>query len=366
MTKYKYRKYNPGDENFINELYWKVTGLKRSNDQYFWQWFNAPGGKAEIWLIEALHDDGSKRLIGHHGVMPIRFSYGDNNLLFGKTENTLVHPDYRKKILYPRFEKRFLSKYEQRFHALFSTMGPRAAIRQRKAQGYLEVTEWCTKRWSLSSFSKISYIVTKIGFKYLSKMLVKYNQKQFNINAYTISGIRISAYNKQEAKKEILFQTYWNNIKRNYGITPSRDYEDLKWRFWDNPYNDYITIVLDHPSMGIGVAIVNKPYKYVAKIDDFTVEYPKSKLYKELIDGLFKYLKINGIHVVEMTTTKETIDWVGKNNFEPKICKYNLPLIINKNNLPRKMPRKICPNGKSLSLKETDWYITGIVTEGRR
>lgn len=89
-----------------------------------------------MWLIEETLDDGSARLIGHHGVMPFRATIGGETCLVGKTENTMVHPDHRSRILYPRFERRFLAAYEPRFAMLFSTTGPAAAIRLRKAMGY--------------------------------------------------------------------------------------------------------------------------------------------------------------------------------------------------------------------------------------
>ena len=117
---YRFRPYEPGDADSINNLYFEITGNSRTLDQFEWQWLNAPGGCGEIWLIEAVDASGASQLIGHHGIMPIRFTRGDEDLLFGKTENTMLLPAYRDKILYPRFEKRFAEHYEGRFDALFS------------------------------------------------------------------------------------------------------------------------------------------------------------------------------------------------------------------------------------------------------
>ena len=62
-----------------------------------------------MWLIEATDEQGNVKLIGHHGVMPIAFSNGETDLLFGKTENTMVLPEYRKKILYLDLKKIYQS-----------------------------------------------------------------------------------------------------------------------------------------------------------------------------------------------------------------------------------------------------------------
>lgn len=89
-----------------------------------------------MWVIEEHNADGPVEIIGHHGVMPFRATIDGEACLVGKTENTMVHPDHRSRILYPRFERRFLAAYEPRFAMLFSTTGPAAAIRLRKAMGY--------------------------------------------------------------------------------------------------------------------------------------------------------------------------------------------------------------------------------------
>ncbi|MCT7655663.1 GNAT family N-acetyltransferase [Oceanimonas sp. NS1] len=98
---YSYRRYKPGDEVAINELYFKVTGRRRTPAQYSWQWLEAPEGVGEIWLIEATDEHGNTKLIGHHGIMPLAFTNKETELLFGKTENTMVLPEYRKRFYIP-------------------------------------------------------------------------------------------------------------------------------------------------------------------------------------------------------------------------------------------------------------------------
>lgn len=134
MSRFTIRQFQFGDVGDIKQLYEHVTGCTRSREQYLWQWHQSPSGSGDIWLIHDSEDD--HKLIGNHGVMPIRFTRGNTNLLFGKIENTMVLPEYREKILYPRFELKFKRDYENRYDALFSTMGPSPAIRVRKAMGY--------------------------------------------------------------------------------------------------------------------------------------------------------------------------------------------------------------------------------------
>lgn len=133
--KFSSRRYEPGDETAINDLYRHVTGRCRSEAAWRWQWMENPAGSSEMWVIE-IEEHGASRIVGHHGVMPFRATIRGRSLLIGKTENTMVLPEVRHRILYPRFEKRFLAMYRDRFDALFSTRGPAAAIRLRRAMGY--------------------------------------------------------------------------------------------------------------------------------------------------------------------------------------------------------------------------------------
>ena len=149
MGQYSCRRFRSGDEQVINDLYHAVTGRFRSIEEYRWQWLSAPAGPGEICLIECEGPRGDVQLIGHHGIMPLRFSIGEHNLVLGKTENTMVHPEFRSKILYPRYEQKFLREYEGRYDALFSTMGPPAALRQRRALGYKAENHWMRYEWVL-------------------------------------------------------------------------------------------------------------------------------------------------------------------------------------------------------------------------
>lgn len=129
------RRLESGDEVAINDLYRRVAGRSRSPHDWRWQWMENPAGPSEMWIIE-LEEDGRRQVVGHHGVMPFRATVGDRELMLGKTENTMVLQEVRHRLLYPRFEMRFLEQYGARFDALFSTRGPAAALRMRQALGY--------------------------------------------------------------------------------------------------------------------------------------------------------------------------------------------------------------------------------------
>lgn len=365
---YRYRRFQPGDEMEINKLYEETTGRKRTKEAYLWQWMNAPGGRGEIWLIEAESDKKCWKLIGHHGVMPIRFSQRQNELLFGKTENTFVHPDYRRKILYPRFEERFRKEYEQRFHALFSTTGPTAAIRQRLAQGYELPTTWVTFKWWVKPFSNIMPMLSNSTKKIWPKTKMRFptGLPILNSKQDKWGRIKIFCFTNEAAKQDQFFISFWKSIKNSYTTTPSRNYEDLKWRFWDNPYIPYLTLLLDSDTAGCGFAVIKIIDSGVFYIDDFIVEFPRSRSFSQLLDATLVWAARNGAYLVKFSTTADSIEWVGSDNFRPRykniISMHFLDEL--KKDIKPKMPRKICRRGNTCGLKATEWYVTPIIFQG--
>lgn len=364
MSIYSYRSYHSGDEKAINALYASITGRKRTADQYFWQWLKCPGGKGEIWLIES----EKKKLIGHHGVMPIRFSMGEKCFLFGKTENTFVDPEYRRKILYPRFEGRFRSVYENRFDALFSTMGPVAAIRQRKAQGYHFPAVWKKFIYGTNSLSDLFYLSLLCSKKITPLLHKMFFSNVQNLPAKEIKygDIVVRHLNRNDANESYFFDAFWKSIRKAYTLTPSREKKDLKWRFWDNPYIQYHTLILDSCTHGSGYVILHSYQPGFMIIDDFITDHPKSKSFKVLFKAVLYWALRSGAHIVQFTTADDSIEWIGRDNFSLRSNLLYVGRLINRSrNLnEQRMPRKITSRGKKSSIPYRPWYLTSMVFEG--
>ena len=182
----------------------------------------APAGLGLIYLIEYLSNDQEDPiLIGHHGIMPIRFSNGGCDLIGGKTENTMVDPEYRSKFLYPRYESRFKKDYSKVCHVLFSTMGPKEAIRQRTAHGYKEVGEW--KNLILSTRRAL---FAPAVHEFIGSDDTKYCLVQLDAST----------------SESIPFDDFWQKCRSMYPLTNSRALKDIQWRFIDNPYQKYLWV----------------------------------------------------------------------------------------------------------------------------
>ncbi len=372
--RFRYRPFRPGDEVRINELYYIVTGRRRSIEQFRWQWQDAPGGKGEIWLIELVREDGSTKLIGHHGVMPIYFSFGERDLLAGKTENTMVHPDFRNRILYPRFEKKFLSNYEKRFDLLFSTLGPPSAIRQRVSHGYEASKQWLHFEWILSYTAILIRISSYL--KHLENRSLKsighvcyilsksFNDWQRSNFASSNINQQLKVLNSEMAKKHPFFDRFWDKARHEYGLTPRRNKCDLQWRFWDNPYGGYTTVLFnDHKSSGY--AIIRNLNNSIYTLEDIVIFPLCSNSLIRFMQNICNLVKTKGGVALRFSTTNDnhpitnTLCRFPKNN----LCDA-LTFLLRKHECTF-MPRKFI---NPILIKEhlhIKCYITPFVFEGR-
>lgn len=356
--KFSYRPYQAGDEVAINELYHAVTGRVRTVEQHAWQWLQTPAGQSEMWLIEAHLADGSTKLIGHHGVMALNFTYQGIPIRVGKTENTMVLPEFREKILYPRYEKIFLSQYEHKFHALFSTMGPPEAIRLRKAMGYEATQNW--QRFYIGSEPSLS--LSLIRNKFFKKESVSLYSKL--PEEAIIKNTTIKTHLHEKIDSNFDFDSFWKTTSNKYTFTPSREKSDLLWKFWSNPYREHVTLILDNENLGIAVCTFSKRKTAIVYIEDIYCEIPQNlSKFLEIIQ-LWSREALNIKNLESITTTdslkyfssKKTRLTVWAEKHAPK--KYRQGKFF--------MPRKITLQGIALDIKKNDeWFVTPYFFEGR-
>ena len=131
----------------------------------------------------------------------------------------MVDPEYRSKFLYPRYESRFKKDYSKVCHVLFSTMGPKEAIRQRTAHGYKEVGEW--KNLILSTRRAL---FAPAVHEFIGSDDTKYCLVQLDAST----------------SESIPFDDFWQKCRSMYPLTNSRALKDIQWRFIDNPYQKYL------------------------------------------------------------------------------------------------------------------------------
>lgn len=345
--KFSYRSFLDGDEKSINLLYKLVTKRQRSNKQFIWQWLKSPAGPGDIWLI---FDKSKNLLIGHHGIMPIRFTNKKKNLIFGKTENTMVLPEYRENLLYPRYEKKFKNFYEKKYHALFSTFGPKSAMRVRGILGYKNNFFWKSYILGSSNFFNSNLSILNLVLK---KLLSSKKKKDI----IKLRGFLTS----KQASKNSFFDYFWDFARMNHTVAPRRNKEDLHWRFWSNPNKRFFTLIQENSkSKGYAIISVKDNIAYLA---DYAVMNPTGKNYSILFNSLLYYLKLNNIFLLRVwTTSDQALSSLNKYLYSKDVFINKIYKKIFISNV-KFMPRHITNLGFQQNVDEK-WHITNIITEG--
>lgn len=307
-----------------------------------------------MWLIEYENEEGQRKLIGHHGVMAELFNFFGKEIIVGKTENTMILPEFREKILYLRYEKEFLNNYKQRFGAIFSTFGPKNAIKMRAALGYKNNIKWENTYIGYEPLVSLSLILNRT---------FKINVNLDKINYFFYDGFDCQVIDVE--KNNFDFDSFWKKISKNYELTPARTKANLNWRFWTNPYHKYKTLKISHPEFGVFIAIIFVNLNGVICVDDIFLE-KKYEISKFLI-VFNKWIRHEiRFPVIKFLTTNdnffyENCDVVLKYTLISKFKK-----IFGINSQELYMPRKIID--KSLNNEDGDdyeWYVTGFYLEGR-
>lgn len=349
MSQFSYRTFLDGDQEIINKLYKSITNKERSKKQYNWQWLESPVGQGDIFLI---FDKNKDLLIGHHGIMPIRFTNKKQNLIFGKTENTMVLSQYREKILYPRFENQFKKIYEKKYHALFSTFGPKSAIRVRQALGYRSNYFWK------------QYYLETTNFYNSNKSLINsfFNKKFFNNKKKKDDKVYLRGFmTSEQASKNDFFDYFWDLARINHGIAPRRDRDDMQWRFWSNPNKKYFTLIQEDTKQKgyVVISIQNN----IANLEDYAVAEPNKKNYINLFNNLLDQLRLNNIFLLRTKNTSDKIFFSLNKYFDNKDVFLNKIYKTIFKSRTSFMPRYITNSGSQI-IKDESWHITSIITEG--
>jgi hypothetical protein len=129
------------DAAALNDLYLRVSGRRRTLEQWRAEWLEVPGGPAPSWVLV---ERATGRLVGHHGLIPLPLRAGAERLRGARTENTMVDPDYRTTLYYPAYEAQLLKTYRGRFDVLLTTTGKAVQGTMRRRFGYRTVDRWTT------------------------------------------------------------------------------------------------------------------------------------------------------------------------------------------------------------------------------
>lgn len=260
MKEYFLRSATGQDDDAINDLYFEITGRRRTPEQYGWEWKETPEGAGQRWVI--CHRD-SGRIVGHHGLIPVRMNVYGKSFLAGKTENTMVAQEHRKKLFYPPYEKEALQEATKKFDVFFTTAGRGAPGLMRRRLGYHSIGQWITYVLSASpGYLRDRYSSRSAGFPrpilkgmvgLLSRLYLGGRRFFFR----NVSGMRVDRVDEfMECSHRL--EAFWTENRRYFGLTPERSKPFLDWRFGRNPYCKYLCFLFSEGGNLVGFIIARE------------------------------------------------------------------------------------------------------------
>jgi hypothetical protein len=222
MTQYSLRETRADDGAALNALYRRLTGIDRSSAQYAWEWQAGPLGPAPSWVVI---DEEQGRLVAHHGVIPVPLLYAGRPLSAARTENTMVDPDYRRRIVYHAYEARILSQLRDRFEVLFTTSGKAAWGAVRRHLGYRQLGTWRT--FTLGATT--SYLARRL----IGRLAPARLPTIFSIGRGAAGAL------EETADLERVAALSTGGAAPAHGVHVARTPAYLKWRLVDHPYHGY-------------------------------------------------------------------------------------------------------------------------------
>jgi len=297
----------PGDEEAFNDVFNSVVaGVRppRSLDVMRHLWHGAPGGPVWSWLVEAREDSGDWRIVGHHGLCPVRFTFGDMDLTFAKTVNTFLLTEFRNKFVYLRFERQCLEEVEEVFDATY-TLTP-AAARPRTALGY-ETVATMGLEWGAKPFSLGARVLAQGDRRYPNSAMRIATTSWSSLSKCFLprSVLPLVKYDANAAAAAPFFVDFGCSARAIAGLAPRRDTDDLHWRFWSNGDGYRTTLTHTWPDGSRAYCILNRSRASNFVLEDIFLTTSQPGMLQEFLQSVYGWCTRQGALTISFMTTGE-------------------------------------------------------------
>jgi len=288
------------DYKDINNFYNRLHNSNRTIEQFRWEFHDGPVMNG-IYIIAK--DTEKNIVIGSQAVIPINLITADGTIILsGKSEDTLVDPNYRgKRIFNNMYEKLFEECTKTGINYIWGFTTAKKPFLKMDFEipwshsQTLIVNNPIESYKYLASLNKNNTLIDKtkiLGLSMVSKL------KGFSLKAISKnSGYEIKeekALNVLDLTKEVIQK----NGDDSFGIYQDEAYQ--KWRFYNNPNLETIdSFTITHNGRLVGTFISNTNKEKIAYIAQCLLSpslSPEAK--KEFISYCTLQLYNNGVHLI--------------------------------------------------------------------
>jgi hypothetical protein len=374
------RKFAESDKEELNDLYNLVAGRSRTTDKFEWEWLDTPEGWGSMWLLV---DNDTGKIIGHHGLIPIKFSFYDTTIMAGKTENTVMHPQYRGKGIYYPFETKFHKEAREKFQLLFTTAGLAEQGKVRLKLGYVPVGGYtsyikATNR-SLLNMVLANVIAERIPNKLVSSVLIILSKLAslalmpvFSKQGPVDESIKLEKVNNIDSVADKL-DGFWERNRDKFGITADRNSRYLKWRIFENPNVKYEFFLALRRDDLVGYLITKTSQETglrVMIISDIVAADNNEVIFNSILQQAIKIYNQRDINVIRFSTLSSSnfLNMAMRRNgfVSLSMLRKLLPRFFIKDNQESMLMAKALDDRLDTSVlcNPACWYFTELLMEG--
>ncbi len=282
-------------KNFFNF----ITNGYRDKEKFNWEFKDAPAGKA-IYVIAK--DVITQKIIGTQCAIPIELiTDSGNTILSAKSEDSIVHPDYRGMNIFEKmYQYLFIKCIEQDIKYLWGFTSAKKPFLKLGFEIPFDQSQSLMVLNIISSYNYLSKLNSKNNFLSLSKILSLCIISKINTskNIFISTSEIDNDFSFQEVKSPLNIDTPFIQ-QNNKGFMIKQDFPFFNWRIEKNPYHEEIfninffqdellvaNLLFNHHLNGVWYLISDT---YSNKIS----EIQKIKLHKKAIKLLIKKHKTN-------------------------------------------------------------------------
>lgn len=349
----RYRLASADDAERCNDFGNEHREQKRSIEAWRWEFLDCVGAAVPFAVAE---DRG--QIIGTQAAIPITMLAGTQLLQSAKSEETLVHPDYRGRGI---------------FEAMYSTLDDELINRNvQVVWGFTPATLPFTRvgfEVPLST-SQIVFPLTRAGAVALVSRAKASRAQSVLVQAggglaaaMLRTPRRVGAFRSSHHEREVQEATWSEDLSNlvrevcsGFSVaTLRRDGEFMKWRIEQNPHASSTVLVLRHPGQVEGAAIVAVGEPGCAYVVDVVVSPGDTRGALALLGAACAWAEERSLGSLRMWSIGS--DPISATVRRAAILAGGMPVA-------RGMPMVLRVNKGFRSPAISDWYLTRLFTEG--
>ena len=355
---FRTRRMDPGDEPIVNDLFnelVKGTLPPRSLDVMRRIWHEGPGGPVLSWVAETRADHGGWRIVAHHGLCPVRYTLGDKDLVFAKTVNSFLLPEFRGKFLYLRFEKRCLAEAEELFDATYTLLSERAKLRA-SLHYDLNLRSLSLEKGLLRP-STLCRLLVRLAWRYPRFPAQRVVRAFRGAPPRSGAPLRLMEFDNRAATSSTFFATFWDEARLTAGLAPRRDAADLSWRFWKMPGARRTTLAHTWPDGVRGYCIIDHTNPLHFTLEDIFLARSRPEFLQQFLDAIFAWCRDQGALLLCFWTAAE-----GQPLDLMHIYRSNFGVSFSRRHPDGPLPRRLTQRGRErLGTEWPDCNVTSII-----